>query len=139
MAFNPDLQPGHSPEHETSVLGLIRQLAHEVPALIGEELALAKAEIKASIVTAKAGLAAVTGGVVVILAGLVIVLMAVVYALAMVMAPWLAALIVGVGAMVVGYLMIQAGKKQFEPDQLTPERTINALHKDKEAIQRKVS
>ncbi|MDB6141936.1 MAG: Protein of uncharacterized function [Pseudomonas sp.] len=139
MAFNPDIPPGNAPDHDTSVLGLLRQLAHEVPALISNELALAKAELKTSIALTKAGLAAVTGGVVVMLAGLVILLMAAVYALAMVMAAWLAALIVGVGAMVAGFLMIQSGKKQFDPAQLTPERTINALYKDKDAIQRKVS
>ncbi|TDV59426.1 phage holin family protein [Pseudomonas sp. LP_7_YM] len=138
MAVNSDLPPREGVEGDTSVLGLIRQLAHEVPVLVGKELALAKAEIRASIETTKAGVSAVAGGAVVMLAGLVILLMAAVYALAMVLAPWLAALIVGVVAMLVGYLMIKAGKKQFEPSHFTPERTMNSLHKDKEAIQRKV-
>lgn len=138
MAVNSDLPPRDVPETDTSVLGLIRQLAHEVPVLVGKELALAKAEIRASIETTKAGVAAVAGGAVVMLAGLVILLMAAVYALALVMAPWLAALIVGLVAMVVGFVMVQSGKKQFEPSHFTPERTMNSLHKDKEAIQRKV-
>jgi hypothetical protein len=149
MSFNPDTRPtdtadSHArgnqvPESETSVLGLIKQLAHEVPALVTKELALAKAEIKESIVTTKAGVTGVAGGAVVMLAGLVILLMAAVYALAMVMAPWLAALIVGAVAMVVGFMMVQTGKKQFEPSHFTPERTVNSLQKDKDAIQRKVS
>jgi uncharacterized membrane protein YqjE len=139
MAFNPDTRPPGAADGDTSVLGLIRQLAHEVPALVTKELALAKAEINESIATTKAGVAAVAGGAVVMLAGLVILLMAGVYALAMVMAPWLAALIVGVAAMVVGFLMLQSGKKQFDASHFTPERTVNSLHKDKEAIQRKVS
>ena len=139
MAINPDIPPRSNAESDPSVLGLVRQLAHEVPALIGEELALAKAEIRTSIETAKAATAAVAGGMVFMLAGLVIVLMAAVYGLALFVAPWLAALIVGVVAMIVGFVMVQSGKKQLEPSQLAPERTMHSLHKDKDAIQRKVS
>lgn len=127
------------PEGETSALSLIRQLAHEVPALLSKELALAKAEIRTSIESTKAGVAAVGGGAIVMLAGLIIVLLAAVYALANIMQPWLAALIVGVIAMVIGFIMIQSGKKQFDASHLTPERTVSALQKDKDAIQRKVS
>ena len=128
-----------TPENETSAVGLIRQLAHEVPALLTKELALAKAEIKETVETAKAGVAAVGMGAIVMFAGLIIVLLAAVYALANVMQPWLAALIVGAVAMVVGFIMIQSGKKQFDASNLTPERTVNSLQKDKDAIQRKVS
>jgi len=131
--------PNTTPENETSAVGLIRQLAHEVPALLTKELALAKAEIKETVETAKAGVAAVGMGAIVMFAGLIIVLLAAVYALANIMQPWLAALIVGAVAMVVGFIMIQSGKKQFDASNLTPERTVNSLQKDKDAIQRKVS
>lgn len=131
--------PNPTPENETSAVGLIRQLAHEVPALLTKELALAKAEIKETVETAKAGVAAVGMGAIVMLAGLIIVLLAAVYALANIMQPWLAALIVGAVAMVVGFIMIQSGKKQFDASNMTPERTVSSLQKDKDAIQRKVS
>jgi hypothetical protein len=36
-------------------------------------------------------------------------------------------------------VMVQSGKKHLEATQLAPERTMNSLHKDKDAIQRKVS
>jgi len=143
MSINSELPPrgtaSHNGDTDTSALGLIRQLAHEVPALISEELALAKAEIRTSVATAKAAAAALAGGMVIMMAGLVILLLAAVYALAMVVAPWLAALIVGVAAMLVGYLMVQSGKKHLKATQLAPERTMNSLSKDKDAIQRKVS
>ena len=42
---NATLEPGHRPENDTSVGGLLRQLTHEVPSLITKELALAKAEM----------------------------------------------------------------------------------------------
>jgi len=75
----------------------------------------------------------------VLFAGLIILLMSAVYALAMLMAPWLAALIVGVVVMVIGVIMLQSGKKAFDATNFTPERTVNSLQKDKDAIQRKVS
>lgn len=139
MAISPQTPPTGAPENETSIISLIRQLAHEVPALVTKELALAKAEINESITTTKAGIAAVAGGAMVLFAGLIILLMAAVYALAMLMAPWLAALIVGVIVMIIGAIMLQAGKKAFNATNFTPERTVNSLQKDKEAIQRKVS
>ena len=83
--------------------------------------------------------AAVAGGAIVLLAGFIILLMAVVYALSMVMAPWLAALIVGVVVMIIGFAMLQSGKKQFEPSHFKPDRTLDALNKDQEALRRKVS
>ncbi|MDF2644048.1 MAG: Protein of uncharacterized function [Pseudomonas sp.] len=131
--------PDGSPESDTSVLGLIRQLAHEVPSLLTKEVALAKAEVRESVQTVKQGVLSVGGGAIVMLGGFIMVLLAGVYVLSYVLAPWLAALIVGIAAIVIGFFMVQAGKKKFESSSLTPERTAGALHKDKEAIRRKVS
>jgi uncharacterized membrane protein YqjE len=143
---DPELQPTPpvtpsvtTVDHDASVVGLLRQLTREVPALFTKELALAKVELQASLTTLKAGIAGVAGGAIVLLAGFIIVLMAVVYALSLVMAPWLAALIVGAVVMVIGFVMLQAGKKQFEPSHFKPDRTLDALNKDQEALRRKVS
>ncbi|CAN7473432.1 MULTISPECIES: phage holin family protein [Pseudomonas] len=139
---NPDLpgaRPVPVPEPDASVVGLLRQLTREVPSLFTKELALAKAELLASLTTLKAGIAGVAGGAIVLLAGFIILLMSVVYGLSMVMAPWLAALIVGVVVMIVGFAMLQSGKKQFEPSHLKPDRTLDALNKDQEALRRRVS
>ncbi|MCP1496698.1 fatty acid desaturase [Pseudomonas migulae] len=135
----PGARPMPAPEHEASVVGLLRQLSREVPELFSKELALAKAELQASLTTLKAGIAGVAGGAIVLLAGFIILLMSAVYGLSMVMAPWLAALIVGVLVMIVGFAMLQSGKKQFEPSHFKPERTLDALSKDQEALRRKVS
>ena len=53
---------------DASVVGLLRQLSREVPALFTKELALAKAELHNSLSTLKAGIAAVAGGAIVFLA-----------------------------------------------------------------------
>jgi xanthine/uracil permease len=139
---NPDYpgsRPVSVPDSDASVVGLIRQLTREVPALFTKELALAKAELQESLTTLKAGIAGVAGGAIVLLAGFIILLMSAVYGLSMIMAPWLAALIVGVVVMIVGFVMLQSAKKQFEPSNLKPDRTLDALNKDQEALRRKVS
>lgn len=124
----------HSREEDASIGGLLKQLGREVPSLVTKELALVKAELSESMRATKAGVAAVSTGGAVMMAGLIIVLLALVYALSNVVEPWLAALIVGAGAMIIGFIMVQSGKKKFEADSLKPERTINSLHKDKNAI-----
>lgn len=121
-------------EDDASIGGLLKQLGREVPSLVTKEIALVKAELSESMRATKAGVAAVSTGGAVLMAGLIIVLLAIVYALSNVMEPWLAALIVGVGAMIVGFIMVQSGKKKFESESFKPERTINSLHKDKNAI-----
>jgi hypothetical protein len=118
-----------------SIGGLLRQLTREVP----KELALAKAELQQSLTTLKAGVAAVAGGAIVLLAGFIILLMAAVYGLATMMQLWLAALIVGVITLIVGFVMLQSGKKQFEPSHFTPDKTLHAMQQDKDAMKRKMS
>ena len=135
----PGNRPASAPENDASVVGLLRQLSREVPALFTKEIALAKAELQASLTTLKAGIAGVAGGAIVLLAGFIILLMSAVYGLSMFMAPWLAALIVGVVVMIIGFTMLQSGKKQFEPSHFKPDRTLDAMNKDQEALRRKVS
>jgi len=139
---DPDIQRpagASGADNDASVVGLLKQLTHEVPSLFTKELALAKAELQASLTTLKAGIAAVAGGAIVLLAGFIILLLAVVYGLSTIMQPWLAALIVGVVVMVIGFIMVQSGKKQFEPAHFKPDRTLDALNKDQDALRRKAS
>jgi len=119
---------------DQSIGGLLRQLGREIPSLLTKELALLKAEARESVRTAGEGVAAVSSGGAVMLAGLVMLLLAAVYALSNVLAPWAAALVVGALALLVGYMMVSAGRKKFSADELRPDRTINTLNKDKDAI-----
>lgn len=128
-----------APDNDTSILGLVGQLVHEVPVLISKEIALAKAELRESLHTAQAGGKAIAGGIMLMLAGLVILLFAVVQILAWWIASWLAALIVGIVAMAGAMMMLKAGNRQLRLTSLTPERTAEALNKDKDVIQRKAS
>ncbi|WP_109513132.1 phage holin family protein [Pseudomonas ovata] len=127
------------PDSDTSVLGLVRQLAHEVPLLVSKEMALAKAELRESLVATRNGARSIASGIVLLLAGLVVVLLAVVQILAWYIALWLAALVVGIAAMIAGAVLLKAGNRQFDLSNLTPERTAQALNKDKQTLQRKAS
>jgi xanthine/uracil permease len=119
---------------DASVGGLLKELVHEMPSLLTKEVALAKSEARETIRTTKAGVAAVATGGAVVLVGVFVLALAAVYALSAVMAPWLAALIVGAVVTLIGFGMLEAGKKKFQAGSLKPERTLNSLHKDKEAI-----
>lgn len=123
-----------APVTDASVGSLLRELAHEVPALLTKEVALAKSEMRENLQQAKEATAAVATGGAVALSGLVILLMAVVYALSNVMAPWLAALLVGAGALLIGFAMVSAGKKKMNASAMKPDRTVESLRKDKNAI-----
>lgn len=146
---NPDQQAGfQTPRPQTGnghgatdapVGVLLKELAHEVPSLLTKEVALAKSEARETMRVTKAGVAAVATGGAVAMAGLIVLMFSAVYALGAIMAPWLAALIVGAVVMLVGYMMVQAGKKKFEADSLRPNRTLDSLRKDQDAIRGRTS
>lgn len=128
-----------APEQDSSLGGLVRQLFHEVPALLTKEVALAKAELGEAVSSARNAVVAMAGGAAVLMGGFLMLLLSAVFGLSLVVAPWLAALIVGVVVSAVGLIMLQSAKKRIEPASLAPERTINSLQKDKAALQRKTS
>lgn len=125
--------------NSTSIAGLVRQLTREVPSLFTKELALAKAEITEALNTTKAATISMASGGIVLMAGFIMLLLSAVLGLSQVMAPWLAALIVGGVVCIVGLVMISAGKKKLDPAAFKPERTINSMQKDKEAVKGKVA
>lgn len=146
MNYNPQIErqretdfgarphPGNGHAADASIGVLLKELANEVPSLVRKEVALAKSEMRESMQATKAGVAAVATGGAVAMTGLIVLAMAAVYALSEVLVPWLAALIVGAVALLIGYAMVQAGKKRFEAESIRPDRTMNTLHKDVEAM-----
>ncbi|MBW3549365.1 MAG: phage holin family protein [Proteobacteria bacterium] len=125
---------GHAQTGDPSFGVLLRELAHEVPALLTKEAALAKSEMRENLRATKEGVAAVSTGGAVVLGGFIVLLMAAVYALSNVMAPWLAALLVGAAVIVVGMIMVSAGRKKFQAQSLRPDHTMSSLHKDRDAV-----
>ena len=129
--------PPHAPDEDASIGTLLRELAHEVPSLLRNEVALAKSEARESLRATKEGVAALSTGGAVMMAGLVVLLFAAVYALSNAMAPWLAALIVGGITVFIGYMLIQSGRRKMQSESMRPTHTINSLKKDTDVIRRR--
>lgn len=121
-------------EGDRSTRSIVRELMHEIPNLFTKELALARAEMRENMELTRRGATEVSTGGVVLLGGYLVLLLAAVYALSEVMAPWLAALLVGGIAAIVGYMMVKSGMRHFDRQELRPDRTISAVHKDADAI-----
>jgi putative superfamily III holin-X len=137
FASNTQDDPASADERQSqSTLGLLRRLTNELVTLVRQEIALASAEISRSLLTALKGAASVAVGGAVLYAGLLVLLLAAVLGLSRVMASWLAALIVGLIVGIVGYVMVHAGLKAFDPDRLKPTRTSESLQRDKDVLMR---
>ncbi len=121
-----------------SIADLLRRLLDDASTLIHKELALVKTEVSEALSEAKvAAISMATGGAV-LFAGILVLLAAAVLGLAHVVADWMAALIVGGIVAIIGFVMIQGGKKKLEPSAFKPDRTQNALRRDKEMMQRRM-
>lgn len=120
--------------NDRSAGSILKELMHEVPTLFTKELALARSEMRESLQQTRRGAMEVATGGVVLAGGYIVLLMAAVYALSEVMEPWLAALLVGGVAAAIGYAMVKAGTRHFSAEELRPDRTIEAIHKDADAI-----
>ncbi len=123
---------------ERSVPDLLHQLLVDVAMLFRKELALAASEIRSSVDDAKRGAGSLVTGGAVLYAGFTFLLGAAMFGLATVMALWLSALIIGGVTVVIGLIMVQVGKRKLEPTTFAPDRTMESLRKDKDAIRRQM-
>ncbi|MBI4522324.1 MAG: phage holin family protein [Deltaproteobacteria bacterium] len=136
-----NMYPAHpsGPERSESIAGLLRRLIDEVSVLFRKEIALAKAEFSEAATKAKIGAVTLAAGGAVLFLGVLVLLAAAVLGLAKVMEAWLAALLVGALVVIIGAVMVLRGKKNLEPSGLKPDRTQEALRKDKEMVQRRIA
>jgi hypothetical protein len=128
--------PGIERDRE-STAALISRLIEEVSSLFRKELALAKGEILEAASQWMNGAIRLAAGGVVLFAGILVLLAAIVLILAKVMPPWVAAFIVGGGVAGIGYGLMQSGKKKLEPSAFKPDRTQNAMRKDRQMVSRR--
>lgn len=124
-----DARPGNGPRETAPVTthGIGHQfveLSQETVALIGGEVALARAEMNEKITQVEQGVAAGLSGGAILYAGLLVLLAAAVLGLALVMAAWLAALIVGGVVAVIGAISLATSRKKLSKQALKPTRMI---------------
>jgi hypothetical protein len=122
-----------------STVGLMRRLLNELSTLFRKEIALAKVEASEALSQTKTGAISIASGGAVLFGGFLVLLAAAVFALAHVISDWLAALIVGGIVTVVGFIMVNSGKKKFDPAALKPDRTQRSLRQDKEMVERRMA
>ena len=132
--FDESTSTAYGVESERSTKSILRELMQEVPELFTKEIALARAEMRENLEQTRRGATEVSTGGVVLAGGYIVLLLAAVYALSEVMEPWLAALLVGGVAALIGYAMVKAGMRHFSARDLKPDRTIDSVHKDADAI-----
>jgi hypothetical protein len=131
--------PVLDPSRGRSAADLLKQLLGDVTLLFRKELALAASEVSQSVDAAKTGAVSMATGGAVLYAGILFLLGALTLWLATMMASWLAALIVGGVVTVIGLIMVMTGKKRVSASNFKPERTMDSLRKDKNAVERQMS
>jgi hypothetical protein len=139
MAVNMTHSTSSVPPTSETAAGLVRRLVDDLSILLRKELALARVEVTQALDDAKKGLAGVAVGGAVLYAGFLALLAAVILMLSRVMPAWGAALLVGAITLIAGYAMIKAAQKKLAPSNLKPERTQEALRRDKEEFQRRTA
>jgi hypothetical protein len=123
----------HSAEGR-SLIGLFSDLWRETQTLVHKEAELAKAEISEKVSQMATGAGEIAAGGAILFAGFIVLLFAAVGALELMLETehslWIAPLIVGLIVMIVGYIVVSRGRKQLQPESLTPERTLGSLQQD---------
>jgi hypothetical protein len=121
-----------------SAKDLLRQLVGDVTVLFRKELALAAAEVGQSVDEAKKGATSLITGGAVLYAGLLFLLGAAAVWIATVLPAWAGPLIVGAATTIVGLIMVLTGKRKVSARSFAPNRAVDSLRKDRNAIRRQM-
>ena len=108
--------------------------------LVQVELRLAKSELAEKALMVKAGLAFIVAGAILLTAALFLVLQFFVAALIDAgLSPAAATALVAAFTLALGFGLIASGRKQLDPETLTPKRTLNDLQRDGAIVKEKLS
>jgi Putative Actinobacterial Holin-X, holin superfamily III len=121
------------------VRSLLRQLLKDVSTLCRQEIALAKADVSASLCSARRSIGVLAVGGAVLFGGFLALLGAAILALGAVMAMWLAALVVGVTVVILGGVLVKVGQAGVGTARLTPMTSKESLRRDKKVLVRSAS
>lgn len=123
---------------DPSLTTLLRDLIGDLSELIRQELRLAQAEVGAKVARAQTSVIAIAAGLLSAFCAVLILLQAAVIGLAEVMPAWAASLCVGGAMAVVAIVLMKMGQRGLSPTNLMPERTLDAMRRDKELVMEKV-
>jgi len=129
-----DVLPGEADKMPLS--RLVTSLLAEGGALFEEEIALAKAELRETVMQVERGLALLVGGGFTAYAGALFVLLAVALLLSGIMPRWFGFLLVGVLAAVEGWLLIVAGRNRLAQTRFYPAQTLESVRQDSETLRK---
>jgi hypothetical protein len=118
------------------VRSLLRQLLKDLSTLCRQEMALAKADLSASVCAARRSIAVVMVGGAVLFGGFLALLSAAILALGAVMQMWLAALVIGVTVVILGCVLLKVGRSGVGTARLTPVKSKESLRRDKDVLVR---
>lgn len=128
-----DSASGHHKDED--IPALLRDLMGQGSHLAEQQLALLKAEVRASARDAKAAVAATAGAAVVGVAGLGVLLMGLAYLLADAIDNLgLATLLVGVITLALAFILYRGAAAKMHATELTPERTQHTLERTPAAL-----
>ncbi len=125
---------GHRP-----VTDILRSLGGDLQRLVAMQIELALAEAHQKLRQAGHAILALACGLLLALAAFLVVLQAVVQALAQTMPAWLAAALVGAVVAAVAAVWICTALRDLRSENLMPQRTLNALRRDKQLIKETLS
>ena len=118
---------------------LFRQLAQDSAALVRQEMALARAELKANVKSVARDAAMVAVGGVLALVGVMVLIAFLVVALGDALDNyWLGALIVGALFLLVGGVLAMTSLKKLKAEEVAPTRTLETLKEDKQWLQSEI-
>lgn len=117
-----------------TVSGQIKFLMRDARVLVRQEMELARAEMNEKLSNVKRGAGYMGAAGALLFAGLLGLCAAVMWFLAIWIPLWLSSLIVSAALLVIGGLLFSSGKKNVEPDQLTPDRTMDSLKRDQRLV-----
>ncbi len=125
--------------NDPTLKGVFQGLLDDVTRLGRQELALAKAEIAEDIDAAQKRLIAIMAGLMLGFCAVLILLQAVVVALATQMPAWLASVIVALVVGLAAVILVRGGQAGLSRKDVTPERTVRSLKRDKDMVMEKAS
>jgi putative superfamily III holin-X len=115
---------------------LLRQLLKDLSTLCRQEMALAKADLCASLCTARRSIAVLVIGSALVFCGFLALLSAAIVALGAIMPMWLGALLVGITVVILGCVLLKVGQSGVGAARLAPMQSKESLRRDKNVLVR---